>query len=312
MYFQRMSRDGLRGIIIPKRVALAPVTIRPKGLLAAETYVVNYQESREIERRTGADLMAKGITLEKIPPGELIYLNLPMHPGSTLDKEPPKSPPTVTKRRADNMGFPGVELEWQPGSDNNWIFYYEIFRDGLALDKIAKGTFYFDHSAGADLGATYEVRTVDGAGNVSPRVAAQGLAVRRSRIFDDASAAGIQFSPQWEHRKEEPLVAYNGTITSSDVKGATAELTFEGKRVLWFTRLGAENGEASVSIDGGPAQIVDTYSADDIWGVGFRHEFPVPGRHTIRIEVLGKRGVHPAERSTGTLIFVDGIRVEME
>jgi hypothetical protein len=312
MYFQRMSRDGLRGIIIPKRVAPAPVIIRPKGLLAAETYVVNYQESREIERRTGADLMAKGITLEKMPPGELIYLNLPMHPGSTLDKEPPKSPPTVTKRRADNMGFPGVELEWQPGSDNNWIFYYEIFRDGLALDKIAKGTFYFDHSAGADLGATYEVRTVDGAGNVSPRVAAQGLAVRRSRIFDDASAAGIQFSPQWEHRKEEPLVAYNGTITSSDVKGATAELTFEGKRVLWFTRLGAENGEASVSIDGGPAQIVDTYSADDIWGVGFRHEFPVPGRHTIRIEVLGKRGVHPAERSTGTLIFVDGIRVEME
>jgi hypothetical protein len=311
MYFQRMSRDGLRGIIIPKRVALAPVTIRPKGLLAAETYVVNYQESRETESRTGADLMAKGITLEKMPPGELIYLNLPMHPGSTLDKEPPKPPPTVTKRRADNMGFPGVELEWQPGSDNNWIFYYEIFRDGLPLDKIAKGTFYFDHSAGADLAATYEVRTVDGGGNVSPRVAAQGLAVSRSRVVDDASAAGIEFSPQWEHRKEEALVAYNGTITSSNMKGATAELTFEGKRVLWFTKLGAENGEAAVSIDGGPVQIVDTYSADDIWGVGFRHEFPAPGRHTIRIEVLGKRGVHPAERSTDTLIFVDGIRVEM-
>jgi hypothetical protein len=177
---------------------------------------------------------------------------------------------------------------------------------------VAKGTFYFDHSAGADLGATYDVRTVDGADNVSERVRAQGLAVVRSRIVDDAPGSGIEFSPQWKHRTEQPLVACNGTITASNVEGATAELTFEGKRVLWFTKLGAENGEAAVSIDGGPAEIVDTYSADDIWGVGYRKEFATSGRHTIRIEVLGKRGVHPAERSNDTLIFVDGIRVEME
>jgi hypothetical protein len=210
------------------------------------------------------------------------------------------------------MGFPGVELKWQPGSDNNWIFYYEIFRDGVPLDKVAKGTFYFDHSAGADLGATYEVRTVDGGGNVSGRVTAQGLAVRRSRIVDDASHTGIEFSAQWKHSTEEPLVAYNGTITSSNVKGAAADLTFEGKRVLWFTKLGAENGEAAVTIDGGPATIVGTYAADDIWGVGYRKEFPTVGRHRIRIEVLGERGVHPAARSKDTLVFVDGIRVEME
>lgn len=108
-------------------------------------------------------------------------------------------------------------------------------------------------------------------------------------------------------------MAYNGTDTSSNVKGATAELAFEGKRVLWFTKLGAENGEAAVSIDGGPAEIVDTYSADDIWGVAvYRKEFSTPGRHTIRIEVLGQRAVHPAERSKDTRIFVDGIRVEVE
>jgi hypothetical protein len=108
-------------------------------------------------------------------------------------------------------------------------------------------------------------------------------------------------------------VAYKGTITSASAKGATAELTFEGKRVLWFTKLGAENGEAAVSIDGGPAEIVDTYSADDIWGVGiYRKEFATAGRHTIRIEVLGERSMHPDERSKQTRIFVDGIRAEME
>lgn len=313
MYFQRMSRDGLRGIIIPKHVASGPVTIKPKGLVPPETYVVNYQESSTIENRTGADLMAKGIVLEKMLPGELIYLNLPMHPGSKLDKEPPKPPSAIAKERADNMGFPGVELKWHPGSDNNWIAYYEIFRDDAPLEKVAKGDFYFDHSAGADLAGAYEVRAVDGAGNVSPRVPAQGPAVTRSRIVDDAPGSGINFSSQWKHGQEEPLVAYDGTITSSSVKGATAELAFTGKRVLWFTKLGAENGEAAVSIDGGPADIVDTYAADDIWGAGiYRKEFATPGRHTIRIEVLGQRGKHPAERSTDTLVFVDGIRVEME
>ena len=97
MYFQRMSRDGLRGIIIPKHVPLGPVTIKPKGLVPAETYVVNYQESSTSESRTGADLMAKGIAFEKMLPGELIYFNLPMHPGSKLDKDPPKPPSAIAK-----------------------------------------------------------------------------------------------------------------------------------------------------------------------------------------------------------------------
>jgi hypothetical protein len=312
MYFQRMSGDGLRGIIIPKHVPPGTIIIKPKGLLPTTTYVVNYQESLDLENRTGADLMANGIRFEKMTPGELIYLNLPMHPGSALDKEPPKPPSAIAKQHAENMGFPGVELKWQPGTDNNWISYYEIFRDGTPLDKVAKGTYYFDHSAGADLAATYEIRTVDGAGNVSERVAALGAAGKRSRVIDDADA-GIDFGSQWKHSKEQPLVAYNGTITACNAKGATADLAFAGKRVLWFTKLGDENGEAAVSIDGGPAEIVDTYSADDIWGVAiYRKEFASSGRHTIRIEVLGQRGRHPNERSKDTLVFVDGFRVEME
>jgi hypothetical protein len=313
MYFQRLSKDGKRGIIIPKRPAPGAVTIQPKGLLPKESYVVSYQESGKRETRTGADLMENGIMLPRMPAGELIYLNLPMHPGSKLDTEPPTPPSTVIKRRNDNMGYPGIELEWKPGADNNWISYYEIFRNGLAIDKVAKGTFYFDHSAGADLAATYEVRTVDGAGNVSARVAVPGVNAKPSRIIDDAPGGGITFSPQWRHASEEPLVAYNGTITSSSEKGATAEVVFEGKRVLWFTKLGPENGKAAVSIDGGPAEIVDTYSADDIWGVcAFRRQFPTAGRHTIRIEVLGDRNTHPSEQSKDTFIYVDGIRVEME
>ena len=48
------------------------------------------------------------------------------------------------------MGYPGVELAWKPGTDDNWVSCYEVFRDGALIDKVAHGTYYFDHSVGAD------------------------------------------------------------------------------------------------------------------------------------------------------------------
>jgi len=313
-YFQRLSRDAKRGIIILRRApAPGAITIKPKGLLPSEPYFVSFQESDRIEQRIGAELMDSGIKVKEMPSGELIYLNLPMHPGSKLDTVSPEPPSTVSKRRGENMGYPGIELEWTPGTDNNWISYYEIIRNGIAIDKVARGRFYFDHSAGADLAAVYEVRSVDGAGNSSARVAALGLQAKASHVVDDGANGEIAYSPGWKHDTEEPLVAYDGTISSVSEKGATAALTFTGKRVLWLTKLGAENGKAGVSIDGGPPEIVDTYAADDIWGVvAYRHEFATVGRHTIRIEVLGEHDSHPNERSRDTVVYLDGIRIEME
>lgn len=309
MYFQRLSRDGLRGIVIPKRTAPRMVTIKPKGLLAKESYVVSFHESSATETRVGADLMENGIILQKMPPGELIYLNLPLRPGSKLDTTAPQPPGRVAKKRGENIGYPGIELSWRAGSDNNWVSYYEILRNGVVIDKTAKGTFYFDHSAGADLAATYEVRTVDGAGNTSAKAAARGSAAKPALIIDDASEGGITFSPLWRRQTAPALVAHNGGITAAKERGAVAEVSFEGRRVIWFTKLGADCGKAAVSIDGGPPETVDTYSADDIWGVGvFQKEFPSSGRHTIRIEVLG---VH-APRAKDSLVHLDGFRVETE
>ncbi len=71
--------------------------------------------------------MEEGIHLSQVPAGELIYLNIPNHPGSHTDTEPPTAPMLVTKAIANNMGYPGVELTWKAATDNNWISYYEIF-----------------------------------------------------------------------------------------------------------------------------------------------------------------------------------------
>jgi hypothetical protein len=172
----------------------------------------------------------------------------------------------------------------------------------VRLDKVAKGTFYFDHSAGADLAAKYEVRTVDGAGNTSEFAVAAGPAAKPSRVYDDAD---LKLVGHWTRSKElQP--AHAGTVSETNQKGATAELSFEGKSVLVFAKLGANCGKASVQIDGGPAETVDTYSADDIWGVCvYRKEIATAGPHRLTITVTGQRG----PRAKDAAIVIDGVRI---
>jgi hypothetical protein len=306
MYLERLSRDRKRGIIIPKRPAPGPVTIKPKGLLPGETYVVSYHEAEAAQERLGADLLERGVAIQKMAPGELVYLNLPLHPGSRLDKQAPTPPGGLARRAADNMGYPGVELSWSPAGDDNWVSYYEVSRDGVALDKVAKGTFYFDHSAGADLAAEYAVRTVDGAGNRSGLVSTGGTPAAAARVIDAAASAGLAFNGSWQHQVGlQP--AHAGTLSSSNQKDSAAELIFEGCRVLWFSKLGPDCGKAAVSIDGGEPVEIDTYSADDIWGVCvFRREFDALAPHRISIRVSGER----QPRATDSFVHIDGIRVE--
>ncbi len=305
MYFQRMSRDNRRGIIIPKRTAEQSVVIKPKGLNENEMYSVSFHESDSTYELKGSDLMKDGISIEKMRGGELIYLNLPMHPGSKLDKEDPAAPSHVTKKPGRFMGYPGVELNWEAGRDNNWISNYLIIRDGWIIDKLAKGTFYFDHSAGADVAAAYEVCTVDGAGRTSEKVAAQGPKLPPARIFDDSVEPAVTLSGDWQ-RQSNLQPAYRATVSFSANRGDGLELAFEGRRALWFSKLGADCGKAAVSIDGSDPQVVDTYSADDIWGVCVYEKDLPAGSHTMSIKVLGRHN----SRSTGDRVYVDGVRIE--
>jgi hypothetical protein len=306
MYLERLSPDGERGIIIPNQPAPGAVTIKPKGLLSGKNYLVSYQESSESQTRSGSDLMQNGIKLQRMLPGELIYLNLPYHPGNKLDKTPPTAPSDAHTQRAMNMGYPGVELNWKAGNDDQWVSYYEVLRDGTLLDIVAKGTYYFDHSAGADLAARYEVRTVDGAGLRSGLITAEAPAGKRARVLDD-TAADIHFVGAWR-RQSGLQPAYLGTISGSNREGASFDLEFEGTKFTWFTKLGDEGGKAGISIDGEPDAVVDTYSADDIWGVGvFSKIFPSAGRHKVKISVLGQP---PEAFGTGTFVYLDGIQVE--
>src|SRR5207248_9505132 len=177
------DRFGFKYARLPKPVQLdpapgQPVVIHPRGLERGGDYDVRCAKAGYRARRKGADLMDNGIRLATVEPGELIFLNLPGHPGARTDTTPPTSPERVTKRIGTNLGVQGVEVRWNPARDDNWISYYEILRDGAVEARTAKGTFYFDYAGVAKtrIESTYEVRTVDGDGNRSSRVPAQLLA----------------------------------------------------------------------------------------------------------------------------------------
>ncbi len=167
-------------VVAPVRLESSsrPIVIYPRGLRPSETYEVRGSNSGLNLHQTGAKLMAQGIQLDKVPAGELIFLNLPGYPGSGTDHVAPSAPSRVTKRVGSNLGVQGIEVSWTPGEDENWISYYQIRKNGESAGRVAKGTFFFDHSRNARDGvnATFEVAAVDGDGNRSAFVVAQEVA----------------------------------------------------------------------------------------------------------------------------------------
>ena len=85
------------------------------------------------------------------------------------------------------------------------------------------------------------------------------------------------------------------------------ELKCEGTRVLVFAKLGADCGRMAISVDGAAPETVDTFSADDIWGVClWQKSLGGGGAHTVRLTLVDGR--HP--RSKGNWTHLDGVRVE--
>lgn len=214
-WFQRLSRDRLRGLIVYKGAPRGATTVHPKGLDPAARYDVSYAVLRGSATRTGADLMANGIVLPSVAGGELVYLNLADRPGAGTDTTAPRAPASVTVARGTNMGFGGVEVRWEAGGDDRWVSRYEVLRDGVKIATVAKGRFHFDHSPGASEHAAYTVRTVDGDGNVSAATAPAGSPPPAAETgVDDAPGAGVTYGGTWA-RLTGQIDAHLGTVSAA-------------------------------------------------------------------------------------------------
>lgn len=174
-FLQRSDRTRRKGCIILKCQRKGRITLYPKGLLPGDEYVVTFAVTPGRAVRTGADLMANGITLENYPARELVFLNLEHRPGSGLDTTPPQAPGLLLARRENNLGHSGNGLYWSPGQDDTWLSYHEVARDDRVIARVTVGNYWFDHSMGWESAGSYAVRAVDGDGNRSAWTTATAL-----------------------------------------------------------------------------------------------------------------------------------------
>ena len=97
-----------------------------------------------------------------------------------------------------------------------------------------------------------------------------------------------------------------GGARASGTPGAKATLTFRGTAVSWSGHRGPDRGIALVSLDGGVATEVDTYSPTNrIQDVVFTATGLSDTSHTLTIEATGRRNA----LSTGRQIVVDAFDV---
>lgn len=185
VYRQRVSADRCRSVLIQAVTPKSRCIVFPRGLLPDEKYGVSFQNSPEKSVRTGRDLMENGFDLRTFTDGELIYLNLPDHPGSGNCPKP--GPVCGLFARADEaFGRSGVGVYWSPCAGDPDCFWWEVAKNGEVIGRPAFGTYWFDSAAGAlPSRATYSVRAVNYDGTVGPWT---------EFAFDGSAGTGI-FSP---------------------------------------------------------------------------------------------------------------------
>ncbi|MDP4182750.1 MAG: hypothetical protein Q8942_16890, partial [Bacillota bacterium] len=230
-YMQKMDGSNTKGYIVTRDTSWYPlgtppvtssafgqnVTIYPKGLISSKPYTISTLEGGMAETtHDGSYWMSHGIPLTPLNYGEIIFLNIDKRPGAGKDTTAPSAPSNVIKVSEKNVGHEGIGITWTAGSDDNWISYYEIFKNGSSIDKVSKGTYYFDTTG--SIGDTYEVRTVDGDGNVSSSVAAQTNPEQYSASIDFSQTQGQR---NWYYQQRDSSGNYTDmAVDGSSWKGA--------------------------------------------------------------------------------------------
>lgn len=224
-YAQRTDKEGSCACIILKHRPKNRVIVYPKGLQAETVYTVSFMMQKRRYRKTGAALMQRGIVLDNVADGELIFLNLPDHPVSyegCLQLPKKEKPLGVFQRCEQNGGINGNALYWESLPDAET---YLIFRDGAKIGCVRKGNFFFD----ADKTKTenYSVCAIDGKNKLVARgnafatdeqascysaLGAFGDFGERSLWRAEYSSDLIHFSPMnFVPPADNPMADYGGT-----------------------------------------------------------------------------------------------------
>jgi hypothetical protein len=128
-------------------------------------------------------------------------------------------------------------------------------------------------------------------------VSLDGFVVATATSIDDASPR-IAYN-SWVGRRV--ATADGRSLRVSSLAGASAGLVFSGTSLTWLTARGPDQGMARVVIDGAVVATVDNQAATAVSQVARRFDGLAPGRHEVRVVVLGRH----SPSSTSNEVAVD-------
>jgi hypothetical protein len=128
------------------------------------------------------------------------------------------------------------------------------------------------------------------------------LTTTAGHVADDF---GASYTGTWSANYQQGGY-YDDTIHDSSTPGASASYTFTGNAIAWAGGRNANHGYASVSVDGGPPTLVNTYAPhQEKQQVLFAENDLSSGKHTITITVTSEKEA----AATGTHTDIDAFIV---
>ncbi|HUR73512.1 MAG TPA: S8 family serine peptidase [Sporichthya sp.] len=196
-----------------------------------------------------------------------------------------------------------VRVSWTGSDPDGAVASYQLERstDGgrhwrtVALPGAAARSITLNLSA--DSGHRFRVRAIDN--------------LRKSSAWSISDKLALDIDQQGEAKlrrtwsRETGADLAGGSSHGSPISGASATYTFNGRSIRWIGTTGADHGKARVYLDGRLVATVDTYSASRQTCQVLFARAVKPGRHTLRIVVLG----HHNQRSAGDRVSIDAFVV---
>ncbi len=119
-----------------------------------------------------------------------------------------------------------------------------------------------------------------------------GAACRDFIAVDDADSA-ITYSTGWTNAANRPFDLGN-TISHTQQNGATAEYTFNGPEILFYTQKGPNSRKMNIYIDDTLVETDDGYAASNEFGaLAYRNSMLSSGQHKIKVECLAASKNNP-------------------
>ena len=198
--------------------------------------------------------------------------------------------PTVTLR--NNVRMPNtvpVTVKWQGTDATSGVHYYTLYQseDGGSFTENGTSTAA---SMNVNLapGHKYKFKVIatDNAGNTSAAAAGQTYTLTRYQ----ENSSSITYSSGWT--RQALSGASGGYVKYATAAGKTATFTFTGIQVAWVSTQGPKYGSATVKLDSGTGQTINTnFSVNRLAHVVDVISTSLASHHLV-VKVLGTSG-HP-------------------